>query len=74
MNEEDLAAANRVADVVLGKFDSLPSKCKPLAHSDNKTSWTVLSGIVLERGMNCIEATTVFLTHFLWLSTGQALM
>ena len=49
--DETLTMSDRIADVVLAQFDSLPSKCKPLIDNNGNKGWTVLSGIVIEKGM-----------------------
>lgn len=40
-----------VAEAVLSKFDSLPSKSNPLADRNGIVSWIPLSGIVVCRGI-----------------------
>ena len=50
--DEHIAVADIIASVVLARFDSLPSKCKPLIDNDNGRGWTVLCGIVVKKGMN----------------------
>jgi tRNA-specific adenosine deaminase 1 len=42
------ATADEIAEVVLQKFHSLPSKCKPLVRGSGLREWVPLSGIVAE--------------------------
>lgn len=42
--------AERVATLVLNKFESLPKKCKPRTYPDGRREWTPLSSVVLAHG------------------------
>ena len=57
-----MAVADVIASVVLARFDSLPSKCKPLTDNDDSRGWTVLCGIVAKKGMNtaCLRTLLLF--------------
>ena len=41
---------DRIADLVLAKFNSLPEKNKPSVNGDGIRNWAPLSGIVLSDG------------------------
>lgn len=43
---------DRVVDVILEKFHSLPSKCKPILRADGHHDWVPLSGILLTKGVD----------------------
>lgn len=45
-----ISQAERVAKLVLDKFDALPSKCKPRTLPDGRREWTTLSAIVVASG------------------------
>ena len=39
-----------IADTVLSKYDTLPSKSKPIIGANGTRTWVPLSGIVATRG------------------------
>ena len=46
----DVSIEDKIADIVLAKFNELPAKSKPTINSDGNSSWVPLSGIVLRKG------------------------
>ena len=41
---------DKIADIVLAKYDALPSKSKPAMDAKGVSSWVPLSAIVLTKG------------------------
>lgn len=46
----DVPIEDRIADIVLAKFNELPAKSKPAIDGNGNRSWVPLSGIVLSTG------------------------
>ena len=45
-----------IADIVIGKFDALPSKSKPVVDINGVSGWVPLSGIVFTNGITLRES------------------